>query len=50
MRLKVGMKVITNGLRFRVGMSLAFGLIWTNAALGVGPLFASCPEFPGNVL
>ncbi|MCH8147845.1 MAG: hypothetical protein IH987_07605, partial [Planctomycetes bacterium] len=39
MRLNFGMKVITNGLRFRVGMSLAFGLIWTIAALGAGPLF-----------
>ena len=39
MTMNVWMKAITNGLRFRVGMSLAFGLIWTIAALGAGPLF-----------
>ncbi len=39
MRLHVWVKVIMGGLGFRVGMSLAFGLIWTSAALGDGPLF-----------
>ena len=32
--------MITYGSRFRVGMSLALGLIWTSAAVGDGPLFA----------
>ncbi len=31
--------MITNGLRFRVGVSLMLGLIWTSAAAGDGPLF-----------
>jgi hypothetical protein len=31
--------MITNGFRFRVGISLALGLIWTSAAVGDGPLF-----------
>ena len=35
MSLKVGMKVITNGIRFPVATLLAFGLIWATAALGV---------------
>ncbi|MCH8150393.1 MAG: VCBS repeat-containing protein, partial [Planctomycetes bacterium] len=39
MRLKSGMSVLTNGLRRRVAMSLAFGLIWSSAALGNRPLF-----------
>ena len=34
MKLRVAVKVITKGLRFHVGMSVAFGLIWTSAALG----------------
>ncbi|MCH8150539.1 MAG: VCBS repeat-containing protein, partial [Planctomycetes bacterium] len=47
MRLKVGMKVITNGLRFRVGMLLAFGLIWTSAAPGYDPLFPGA-QYPAG--
>ena len=39
MRLKVGMKMITNSLWFRIGIPLAFGLTWTSATLGGGPLF-----------
>ncbi len=33
--------MITNGFRFRVGVSLAFGLICASAAVG------DCPRFPG---
>ena len=49
MRLKVGMKVITNGVRFRVGMSLALGLIRTSVALGGGPLFPGAQYDVGEV-
>ncbi|MHC4090549.1 MAG: FG-GAP repeat domain-containing protein, partial [Planctomycetota bacterium] len=31
--------MITNGFRFRVGVSLGAGLIWTSAAVGDRPLF-----------
>ena len=48
MRLKVGMKMITNSLRFRVGMSLAFGLTWTSATLGGGPLFPGAQYNAGD--
>ena len=46
---KFGMKVTTNGHRFRVGMSLAFGLIWSSAALGEGPLFPGAQYAAGDV-
>ena len=39
MRLTVWTKAITFGSRFRIGMLLALGLIYTNAALGDGRLF-----------
>ena len=39
MRLRVGLKVVASRARFRLGISLAVGLIWTGAALGKGPLF-----------
>ena len=49
----VGLEVITNGIRFRAGRSLAFGLIWTCAALGDGPLFPGAQyttgDAPGSV-
>ncbi len=35
-----GNKMMAYGLRFRVGLSLALGLIWTSAAVGGDPLFA----------
>ncbi len=33
--------MITNRLHLRVGLSLLLGLIWTSAAVGDGPLFAT---------
>ena len=46
MRLNVGFRVINIGLRFRAAMSLAFGLIWTNAALGDhGVTFAAAVQY-----
>jgi hypothetical protein len=38
----------TNGSRFRVGLSLVLGLIWTSAALGQGPLFAPPVHYPAG--
>ncbi|MCH8149575.1 MAG: VCBS repeat-containing protein, partial [Planctomycetes bacterium] len=49
MRLDFGMKVITNGRRFRIRMSLAFGLIWTSAVLGAGPLFHGAQYATGDI-
>ncbi len=40
--------MITNGFRFRVGMSLVLGLIWTSAAVGDGPLFPGAQYAAGN--
>ncbi len=42
------MKVITNGFRFRVGVSLVFGLFWTGAAVGDGPLFPGAQYAVGD--
>jgi hypothetical protein len=42
------MKVITNGFRFRVGMSLAVGLIWASAAVGDDPLFPGAQYAAGT--
>ncbi|KKM97152.1 hypothetical protein LCGC14_1170990, partial [marine sediment metagenome] len=38
----------TNGFRFRVGVSLLLGLIWTSAALGQGPLFGPAVHYPAG--
>ena len=40
--------MITKGFRFRVGMSLAFGVIGTSAALGDGPLFPGAQYATGR--
>ncbi len=40
--------MITNGLRFRVGVSLLLGLIWTSAALGDGSLFPGAQYAAGD--
>ncbi len=40
--------MIINGFRFRVGMILALGLIWTSAAVGDGPLFPGAQYAAGD--
>ena len=45
MKRRVEIEVIVNSLRFRFGMSLAFGLIGTDIALARGPLFPG-PLYP----
>ena len=41
--------MITDGFRFRVGVSLVLGLIWTSAAVGDGPLFPGAQYDAGRI-
>ncbi len=40
--------MITNGFRFRVGVSLALGLFWASAAVGDRPLFPGAQYLTGR--
>ncbi len=40
--------MITNGFRFRVGISLVLGLIWTSAVMANGPLFPGAQYAVGD--
>ncbi len=42
------MKMIINELRWCIGLSLAFGWLWTSATLGDGPLFTGTEDTAGD--
>ena len=48
MRVTTEITVITNGLRFRIGMSLVVGLTTASAALGYGQLFTGAEYAAGD--